>query len=57
MVAKLAILTYKIPIKLHLAAESCTICSSRSGWPVSLHVQRMKKFRTKLVDIDGNILW
>jgi hypothetical protein len=34
MVAKLIILTHKIAIKLHLVAESCTICSSRSRWPV-----------------------
>jgi hypothetical protein len=30
MVAKLARLTHKIAIQLHLVAESCTICSSRS---------------------------
>jgi hypothetical protein len=34
MEAKLARLTYKIAIQLHLMAESCTICSSRSGRPV-----------------------
>jgi len=34
MVAKLIILTYKIKIQLHLVAESCTICSSRSRRPV-----------------------
>jgi hypothetical protein len=28
--AKLARLTHKVAIKLHLVAESCTICSSRS---------------------------
>jgi len=27
-------LTHKIAIQLHLVAESCTICSSHSGWPV-----------------------
>jgi hypothetical protein len=26
--------THKIAIQLHLLAESCTICSSRSRWPV-----------------------
>jgi len=31
MAAKLTRLTHKIAIKLHLVAESCTICSSRSG--------------------------
>jgi hypothetical protein len=29
MAAKLTRLTHKIPIQLHLVAESCTICSSR----------------------------
>jgi hypothetical protein len=32
--AKLTILTHKIAIQLHLLAESCTICSSRSRRPV-----------------------
>jgi hypothetical protein len=30
MAAKLARLTHKIAIQLHIVAESCTICSSRS---------------------------
>jgi hypothetical protein len=34
MVAKLTRLTHKIAIQLHLVAESCTICSSRSSQPV-----------------------
>jgi hypothetical protein len=35
MAAKLTILTHKIAIQqLHLVANSCTICSSRSRWPV-----------------------
>jgi hypothetical protein len=34
MVAKLTRLTHKIAIQLHLVAESCTICSSRSRRPV-----------------------
>jgi len=34
MAAKLTRLTHKIAIQLHLVAESCTICSSRSRWPV-----------------------
>jgi hypothetical protein len=33
-VAKLTILTHKIAIQLHLVAESCAICSSRSRRPV-----------------------
>jgi hypothetical protein len=34
MAAKLIRLTHKIAIRLHLVAESCTICSSRSWRPV-----------------------
>jgi hypothetical protein len=34
MEAKLTRLTHKIAIQLHLVAESCTICSSRSRRPV-----------------------
>jgi hypothetical protein len=34
MVAKLTRLTHKITIQLHLVAESCIVCSSRSKRPV-----------------------
>jgi len=34
MAAKLTRLTHKIAIKLHLVAESSTICSSRSRRPI-----------------------
>jgi hypothetical protein len=34
MVAKFTRLTHKITIQLQLVAESCTICSSPSRWPV-----------------------
>jgi hypothetical protein len=34
MAAKLTRLTHKTAIQLHLVAESCTICSSRSRRPV-----------------------
>jgi hypothetical protein len=34
MVTKLTRLSDKIAIQLHLVAESCTICSSHSRWPV-----------------------
>jgi len=34
MAAKLTRLTHKIAIQLHLVAESCTVCSSCSRWPV-----------------------
>jgi hypothetical protein len=34
MATKLTRTTHKIAIQLHLVAESCTICSSRSRHPV-----------------------
>jgi hypothetical protein len=34
MAAKITRVTHKIAIQLNLMAESCTICSSRSRWPV-----------------------
>jgi hypothetical protein len=34
MAAKLTRLTHKIALQPHLMAESCTICSFRSRWPV-----------------------
>jgi hypothetical protein len=34
MAAKLTRLSHKTAIQLHFLAESCTICSSRSRWPV-----------------------
>jgi len=34
MATKLTRLTHKIAIQLHLVAENCTICSSRSRQPV-----------------------
>jgi len=34
MTAKLTRLTHKIATQLHLMAEGCTICSSRSRRPV-----------------------
>jgi hypothetical protein len=34
MVAKLTRLIHKIATQLHIVAESCTICGSRSRWPV-----------------------
>jgi hypothetical protein len=37
MAAKLTRLTHKIAIHLHIVAESCPICSSRSRWPVQKH--------------------
>jgi len=34
MTAKLTKLSHKITTQLHLVAESCTVCSCRSRWPV-----------------------
>jgi len=34
MEAKLTRLPHKIAIQLHVVAQSCTICGSRSGRPV-----------------------
>jgi len=34
MAAKITRLTHKLAIQLRLVAESCTIYSSRSRWPV-----------------------
>jgi len=34
MATKLIILTHKMATQMHLVAESCTICSSRTRWPV-----------------------
>jgi len=34
MATKLTILTHKIATQLHLAAQSCSICISRSRWSV-----------------------
>jgi hypothetical protein len=34
MAAKLTRLTHKMAIQLHVVVENCTICSSRSMWPV-----------------------
>jgi len=34
MVVKLTRQTHKTVMQLHLVAESCTICRSRSRWPV-----------------------
>jgi hypothetical protein len=49
MVAKLTRLTHKIVIQLHLEAQSCTICSSCSKWPV------WKLLDTTLYIIHNNI--
>jgi hypothetical protein len=52
MAAKLTRLTHKIAIQLHLVAESCTICSSRSRWLVRKLLDTPSYF-TKL---PGNLI-
>jgi hypothetical protein len=44
MAAKLTRLTYKIAIQLHLVAESCTVCSSRSRRPVRKFMDTAQNF-------------
>jgi len=34
MAVNLSRVTHKVAIQLHLVAESCTICSSHTRWPV-----------------------
>jgi len=46
MAAKLSRLTHKIAIQLHLVADSCSICSSRSRWPVR-----------EFLDTPSYVLW
>jgi len=45
MAAKPTRLTHKLAIRLHLEAESRTICSTRSRWPLR-----------KLLDISSYVL-
>jgi hypothetical protein len=47
--AKLIRLTQKIAIRLHLVAESCTICSSRSRRPVRKLLDTLSYAGRKLV--------
>jgi hypothetical protein len=56
MAAKLTILTHKIAIQLHLVAESCTICSSRSRRPVRKRLVTTSS-RTALGPTQPPIRW
>jgi len=47
MVAKFARLTHKITIQLHLGAESCIACNSRSRRPVRKLLDTPSYTRTK----------
>jgi len=57
MVAKLTRLTHKIAIQLHLVAESCTICSSCSKWPVQKLLDTLSYLNVYLVmkSAHGNL--
>jgi hypothetical protein len=63
MAAKLTRLTHKLTIQLHLAAESCTICSSRTRRPVRKLLDitsHMCKARFELftaMDIQIMVFW
>jgi hypothetical protein len=48
MTAKLTRLAHKIAIQLHLVAQSCTICSSRSRQPVRKLLDTPSYFPSKL---------
>jgi hypothetical protein len=52
MVAKLTRLTNKIAIQLHLVAESCTICSSRSMRPVRKLLDTPSRARVRERDLS-----
>jgi hypothetical protein len=54
MAAKLTSLTYKIAIQLHLVAESCTICSSRSRRPVRKLLDTPSYFETLALITEHN---
>jgi len=51
MAAKLTRLTHKIAIQPHIVAESCTICSFRSRWPVRKILATPSYFR----DLSGQL--
>jgi len=47
MAEKVTRLTHKIAIQLHLVAESCAVCSSRSRWPVWKLLDTLSYFLSK----------
>jgi hypothetical protein len=51
MEAKLTRLTHKIAIQLHLVAESCTICSSRSRRPVRKLLDKTSFSRRTITEV------
>jgi hypothetical protein len=55
MAAKLTRLTQKIAIQLHLVAESCTICSSRSRRPVRKLLDTPSYFNVVTQHLPGGI--
>jgi hypothetical protein len=54
MAAKLTTLTQKIATQLHLVAESCTICSSRSRRPVRKLLDTPSYVVATYFTTDGN---
>jgi hypothetical protein len=63
MAAKLTRLTHKIAIHLHLVAERCTICSSRSRRPVwklldtPSYSPKQKEFYVYMALLSGAGVW
>jgi hypothetical protein len=56
MAAQFTILTHKISIQLHLVAESCTICSSRSRRPVRKLLDT-PSYSPQHSDLSYQLLW
>jgi hypothetical protein len=59
MAAELTRLTHKIAIQMHLVAENCTICSSRSRRPVRKLLDTPSYFNfpdLQRPDVDMNVL-
>jgi hypothetical protein len=50
MTTKLTRLTHTIAMQLHIVAESCTICSSRSRWPVRKLLDTPSYFKQRITN-------
>jgi hypothetical protein len=57
MAPKLTRLTHKITIQLHLAAESCTVCSFRSKWPVLWLLDTPSYAVNKTLNSSRNVIY
>jgi len=53
MEAQLTTLTHKIPMQLHLVAEGCTTCSSRSRRPVPRKLRIYETEALKKHEVKG----